>query len=35
MIDSISQFATTVVELLQTGITGLVNAIAQVFNGEK
>jgi hypothetical protein len=31
MIDTIS----TVVELLQTGITGLVNAIAQVFNGEK
>jgi hypothetical protein len=32
MIDSISQFATTVVELLQTGITGLVDAIAGVFN---
>lgn len=35
MIDSISTFLSSVVELLQTGITGLVDAIAQVFNGEK
>jgi DNA-binding MltR family transcriptional regulator len=32
MIDTISTFLTTVVELLQTGITGLVDAIAGVFN---
>jgi diacylglycerol kinase len=35
MIDSISTFLSSVVELLQTGINGLVDAIAQVFNGEK
>jgi hypothetical protein len=32
MIDTISTFLSTVVELLQTGITGLVDAIAGVFN---
>ena len=31
MIDTISTFLSTVVELLQTGITGLVDAIAGVF----
>ena len=33
MIDTISTFLTTVVELLQTGINGFVDAIAAVFNG--
>ncbi len=32
MIDTISTFLSTVVELLQTGINGLVDAIAGVFN---
>ena len=31
MIDTISTFLTTVVELLQTGITALVDAIAGIF----
>lgn len=35
MIDSISTFLTSVVELLQTGINGLVDAIAGVFNGTE
>ena len=34
MIDTISTFLTTVVELLQTGINGFVDAIAAVFTGE-
>ena len=34
MIDTISEFFTTVVDLLQTGINGFVDAIAAVFNGE-
>lgn len=33
MIDSISDFFSSVVSLLQEGITGLVNALATVFNG--
>ena len=33
MIDSISSFLETVVGLLQTGINGLVDALATVFNG--
>lgn len=33
MIDTISEFFTTVVELLQAGINGFVDAIAAVFNG--
>jgi hypothetical protein len=33
MIDSISSFLETVVSLLKTGITGLVDALATVFNG--
>ena len=34
MIDTISTFLNTVVELLQAGINGFVDAIAAVFNGE-
>ncbi len=33
MIDTIADFFSTVVELLQTGINGFVDAIAAVFNG--
>ena len=33
MIETISGFLSTIVELLQTGINGLVDAIAGIFNG--
>jgi hypothetical protein len=34
MIESIATFFTSVVDLLQEGITGLVDAVAAVFNGK-
>jgi len=33
VIDTIADFFSTVVELLQTGINGFVEAVAAVFNG--
>ena len=35
MIETISGFLSTIVELLQGGINGLVNAIAAIFNGAE
>lgn len=34
MIDIFANFASTIVELLSGGITGFVEAVANVFNGQ-